>query len=218
MNELFIYDRDLGLFKELLKHSSVMQGRYHIAPGYGSELNTGNIDAIIKDPAIGLTDAGQKYPCCVCMTPVSNIVERNGSQWERFVFNLYFLCTTYYTGDNQVKQPDPGTGVSTHHVWYDWKDMVECGHNFMKLLDTVIRRKYVVIDEKEQPLGLYFNLDNQPHTVKRLSKFNNDRLSGCGISFVAYMHVGGCDIQDYADDVLDKIAMPPTTIHPIHNH
>ncbi|MGN6438176.1 MAG: hypothetical protein ACTHMM_16670 [Agriterribacter sp.] len=218
MNELFIYDRDQGLFKEILKHSIVIQGRYHVAAGYGAELNTANIEAYVKDVKGGFVDDPNKYPCCVCMVPKSDLVERNGATWERFIFQLYFLCTTYYTGDNQVKQPDKDTGVSSHHVWYDWKDMKECAGNFMQVLDDVMRKKTVVIDGKESPVGVYFNMDSTPFSIKRLSKFNNDRLSGAGITFVANLYAEDCVLQDYPDDVLSRVVVPPTVIHPIHKH
>ncbi len=219
MNELFLYDRDNGLFKEVLKQSTVIEGRYHVAPGYGHELNTGNLEAFIKDPKTGLSDEKQKYPICVCMVPRSTIVQRNGSDWEYFYFNMFFLCTTYYTGQNKVKQPDPGSGISTHHVWYDWKDMQECARNFLTVLDEVVRNKTVVENEIERPMATVFHRD---HTmvvdIKRLTKFNNDRLSGVSVLFNLYLDASVCSFQDYPADVLDKISIPELNPHPLHKH
>jgi hypothetical protein len=90
MNELFLIDRDRGLFKEILKQSIVMQGRYFVAPHYGHELNTNNLEMYLKDAATGLSDVPQKYPCVVCIAPKSRKVVLNDYPWEEFYFNLFF--------------------------------------------------------------------------------------------------------------------------------
>src|SRR5574340_79137 len=109
MTELFLYDREQGLFKEILKKSTVMKGHYHVSPNFGKDLDTNNLETFIKDPKNGLVDVTEKYPLCVCMTPRSKHVFMNGTKWEQFVFNLYFVCNTYYTSSNQIKSLDRDT-------------------------------------------------------------------------------------------------------------
>lgn len=217
MDELFIYDRDKGLFKEILKHSTVIGGRYHLSANYGYDLNTNNLEQYLKDPASGLADAGQKYPACICITPKSRIVSINGNKWEEFYFYLYFVCTTNYTGQNKIKSLDPSTNTSSHHVWYDWKDMKECAVNFLELLKKV-QKKPVDSNGNTVPLGSIFNVDTERADIVRLTKMNNDKISGVGLYFSAFMLADTCNLQDYTPESLDSITIPPLSIHPLHKH
>jgi len=89
-----------------------MEGRYHLSTNGGKDLDTNNLETYIKDAGIGLTDVKQKYPICVCLPPISRNILLNGSIAEQFTFTLLFVCTTFYTSDNQIKSPDNDTNTS----------------------------------------------------------------------------------------------------------
>lgn len=218
MNELFLYDRDKGLFKEILKLSTVIEGRYAVLKS-GYELNTDNFDALIKDPATGISSVDQKYPVVVCMPPISEMVLLNDQNYERFRFSMFFLTRTGVTGQNKIKSPDSATGLSTHHVWYDWKDMNECASGFHSALNQVTRNSIINIDDRSQPLSVYCILDAQPVIVRRVSNLGTDKVSGVNIQFVIYLFTDICTaIPDYPSDLLSQLTIPDTDIHPLHKH
>lgn len=210
IQELFIYDRERGLFKEILNKSIVMQGRYHVSTNHGNDLNTANLETFIKDPANGLSDVAQKYPLVVCMTPRSRYVPFQGGRWEEIIFNLYFVCTTYRTGDNKIKSRDAGTNTSAHHIWYDWQDMKEAAMNFLEVLKLTLRRK-IDVDGQLIPLGTMVNLDITGAIFNRLTKFNNDVLTGVSVSFPMYLEAKSCETPDYV--AINDIQLPPLIIH-----
>lgn len=211
MDELFLYDRDKGLFKQILKQSTVMAGRYYVSPSYGNDLNTDNLNAFLKDPKFGLIDQVPKYPCTVCMPPASVLNGRNDGFIEEFVFELFFLCTTGYTGQNKIKSIDKPSQTSSHLIWYDWKDMKEIAKEFLKVLTELI---------KVHQLKRFFAVDLERVPVRRVSNFNNDTLSGVSVSFLVSMVDSACVLKDYAAGYLDKIIIPATdsSIHALHKH
>lgn len=214
ITELFIYDREKGLFKEILKKSTVMEGRYHVSPNGGKDLDTNNLETYIKDPANGLVDAFQKYPLCVCMTPRSRDVVINGKKLEEFTFVLFFVCTTFYTGNNQIKLQDKDTNTSAHSIPWDWADMKRCASSFLFMLEKQLQRK-ITVKEQSVPLRLFLNLGDGA-VYNRLTKFNNDRLSGVSVSFNMYLDATACDLEDYKDVDPNSVTIPPLDIHPIH--
>lgn len=212
MNELYLYDRDKGLFKEVLRHSNVIGGRYHISPDYGHTLNTDNLKEFLKDPKNGISDPAQKYPITVCMPPQSVLSTADSPLFkEDFIFQLFFLCTTGYTGQNKIKSLDKATNTSAHHTWYDWKDMKEVALEFLVILRKTIR---------QFKLKRYFAIDFTNIPVRRLSNFNTDGLSGVSISFSVNMVEQQCINADYPEDILEKLTIPDPDyiIHPLHKH
>ena len=210
IDELFLYDKEKGLFKNILNHSTVIAGRYHVSPSYGSDLNTQNLEAFLKDPTHGLSSPDQKYPICVCMPPYSQIgITENETEAEEFYFDLFFLCTSGYTGQNRIKSVDKPTQKSSHHVWYDWKDMKEVASNFIKLLRAVVKAK-----------GLHtkIDIDFSRIPVRRLSNFNNDKVSGVQITLKAEIFNLFCELNDYPESVVDSIEVPGDSIHSLHKH
>jgi hypothetical protein len=192
MDELFIYDRDKGLFKEILKQSFVMEGRYHVSPDSGQDLNSNNLGTLVA--AI----PEKKYPLCVCVTPRSAI----GTQSEEFYFTLLFVCQTYNDMNN------PKTKQSTHEVWYDWKDMKQAAKDFLLKLDEVTRKN----------IAHKFNVDTSNVVVRRLSRFGEDRLSGVMITFTGLLMDAGCEVTDYPPDFLANFVMPDFNVHAQHKH
>src|SRR5687768_17421175 len=132
MDELFLYDPDKGLFKEILKQSSVMQGRYFIVSS-GFNFSTTDLSAVIDR---------QKYPCVVCAVPRSQLLQPDFVA-ESFAFQLYFLTRHEHTSAGEIKEVDPLTLTSQHPAFYDWKDMKECAAGFLVTLKKVIRTRMV---------------------------------------------------------------------------
>jgi hypothetical protein len=215
MTELFLYDKEKGLFKEILNKSAVMGGRYHVSPNSGQDLNTDNLDSFISDPANGLMDTSQKYPICVCMTPKSRFTKINGLRWEEFWFSLYFLTKTYATADNQIKSLNKDTNTSAHHIWFDWQDMKNCADDFLEVLKSQLKRT-VTVDAASFNFKTLFSFDSSNAVFTRLSKFNNDKLSGVNVMFTVFMYAGECGVSDYPEDIASSVVIPPFEIHPLH--
>jgi hypothetical protein len=205
MSELFLYDRDAGLFKAILNQSTVMQGRYFILAN-GNEINTSNFSQYISDALAGMQSVTQKYPVCLCMPPRSL---PDGVR-QTFAFTLFFLTKSGITGQNKIKEIDTDTQVSTHHTWYDWKDMRECATNFVSTLNNVLRTK----SSGSLKLSSMFNVLPDGRSIEPLSNLGNDNLSGVRLTFRVEMNID-CEIQDYADAV---ITIPTADIHPLHKH
>lgn len=204
MDELQLYGKE-GLFHQVVKKSAIMNGRYGVLIK-GGDLNLNNVLSGIELPAPGDT-----YPGVFCLPPISIIKEASvqQAQWECFYFHLFFLCTTGYTGDNQVKDPDPGTNASMHKVNMDWSDMKDVAFNFMNAL------------EKLQPkLRNIFRLgQKEPWKIIRLSKLQNTNLSGVLLQFQGELPVA-CEFTDIdlsgnaLTDIINDVAPP----HEKHFH
>ena len=210
MTELFLYDKENGLFKSILNNSTVMNGSYHVSPNQGNDLNTSNLETYIKDPANGLIDLKQ-YPICVCMTPRSRIALINGNTWEQITFNLFFLTTTKRTGNNQIKNRDKDTNVSAHHIWYDWQDMKTCAMNFCSVLARVIKCNFVVKNGQTIPLRTLINFERGNVIYNRFTKFNNDQLTGVSVAFTITMEATQCEQDEYVS--INDIIIPSYNIH-----
>jgi hypothetical protein len=196
MDQLYLYDRDKGLFKEILKQSKVIQGRYHVAPDYGQELNTANLNQYILDPASGLSDVKQKYPCCVCMPPQPMLTaDGNSNEGTETIYQLFFLDTT------GRKALDKNTNTSSSHVWDDWNEMEKCAKDFVRLLKKVIRKKV-------RSATLSIDVDYNRAPIRYRSKFQVDNVSGVSISFVVKMLEGNCELTDYEAEAIDLITIP----------
>lgn len=204
MDELFIYDEKRGLFKEILKQSNVMEGRYHVTVNNGQDLNANNLGTVVADVV------QKKWPMCVCVAPKSVIGTVNGQQREDFYFNLLFLCKSY----NAANGTDQKTRKANHDIPWDWKDMKECAANFITVLDKFLRTRRI----DGVPVAALFNIDLENIVVRRLSKFTEDNCSGVWISFKGDYLGDICVVKDYPADAVENIIMPPLIIHEGHKH
>lgn len=184
LNESFLYGKEAGLFRQVLRHSSVIEGRYHVSPNFGHDLNTGNLQEYLK----GLP-AGQKYPMAVLLPPRSKPFRVSDHPWEEFYFTLFFLTTAVTDGQGQARVP---------HIPADWARMKACALSFLSVLREVCRRPdlrgAVSVDERTE--------------IVRVSRLLNDRLNGVGLSFVVQLDVRGCERYDYTTDDVAKIVVP----------
>lgn len=192
MQEFSIYGKD-GLFHNITKASSVMAGRYSVLPKGGVDLNRNNLLSDLDLPI-------DKYPGVFCLPPISEIGTVQQAGWETFSFRLLFLCTTYATGDNQIKFPDPNTNSSLHTIDMDWSDMKLIALNFMNVLERI-------------KLTGFHIAQGGTWRIIRVTDAQNDRVSGVMVLFSARVAVD-CVYTDIdpANVVL------PTSNHLQHLH
>lgn len=203
MNELLLYK----IITAILLQSTVIEGRFIVAEGYGNDANTNNFDDIIQNALTNFAPLKKKYPVSILMPPVE-IVESYSKGWSRFKLEQYFLCTTGYTGASELKGSNAGTNVSTHTIQQDWKDMREVAGNFRAVLNKVLRSNG------------YLNYINSATDVKdyyrRVSLKNNDKLSGVYVTYELNIKMP-CELYDYPN--IDDIELPAiTNEHPLHKH
>ena len=203
MNELLLYE----IVRAILAHSIVMEGRFFVAEGYGNDLNANNYDDIIKDALDNFKPVNKKYPVSVMMPPVE-IVGSYEDGWTRFKIDQFFLCTTGFTGSNEIKGMNRASNISEHPIQYDWKDMREVAGNFRKVFNKVIRNSgYTKSINSASDARDY---------IRRVSNMGNDKLSGVLVSYELNVAMP-CTLSDYAD--VSAIQLPTITdIHPLHKH
>jgi len=196
LSEVQIYEKD-GLFHNIVKLSKVMAGRY-TAISDGSDMNTNNVASILEA-------AKEKYPIVACTIPYS-IIQRPG--WEDFAFRIFFLCTTNYTGDNQIKVRDPGTNTSMHNERFDVNDMKIVALNFLRALE--------MIQEAGKGKPVHFK-DKQPYKLHRIVNKGNDKLSGCFVDFQLASELA-CDYTDIDLTGIDLNTLLTVPQHAAHYH
>lgn len=203
MNELLLY----AIIKTILSHSTVMEGRFVVAEGYGNDLNANNYNDLVKDALDNYKPVNKKYPVSVMMPPVE-IIDSYEDGWTRFKIDQFFLCTTGYTGASELKGMNMNTNTSEHPIQFDWKDMREVAGNFRKVFNKVIRNK-----------GYMKHLNsatNAKDYIRRVSNMGNDKLSGVVVSYELNIAMP-CELADYA--AIDSITLPNITdIHPLHKY
>ena len=174
-----------------------MEGRFHICPHWGSELNAGNLERVIEQ-TIGELPA-KKYPLTIMMPPRSSGDFADGEYGvkEGYNFVLLFLTTTFTDGNGQVKNPNPDTGTSMHTIVEDWHDMKRCAASFMRVLKELMPANFILSERT-------------PQYIDPISTMGNDRLSGVMLQFAATLFTG-CELEDYPADYLTKIQLPPAT-------
>lgn len=189
VDELIIYARDTGLFNQVTDTTNIV--KYHVSPNYGADLNTNNLDAFLKDPAYGLTDVKQKYPICVCITPKSRRIKINGIVWEEFFFTLYFLERTYHDGQNKIKKLDKDTQTSQAQPYDSWANMKKEANLFLSSLEATLRST-AVVENKTVPFRSFLYGDFNSVDIRRLSKVQNDNISGIEVNFNLYLNIDLC--------------------------
>ena len=199
MDELQLYQ----LMENVLKHSTVIEGRFHVAEGYGNDLNANNLAEVISKDI-----KPKKYPISVVLPPVDTPNYVTG--WARFRIEQFFLCTTFHTGNGEIKSPSASTNTSKHPIRYDWKDMRECALSFRQQFNQVIKQRGL-LQKKVRPVS------DSVDTIRRVSLMGNDRLSGVMIIWQVDVYFG-CEVQDYAHGSVEATDLPDEDFHPLHKH
>jgi len=200
MNELVLY----AIIKAVLEQSAVIGGRFHVASGYGNDLNANALDKVVNE----LPAARQKYPVSVLMPPVE-IIDKYESKWTRFKMEQYFLCLSGNLGTGGMKAINAAVNASQHSTQYDWKDMRECAINFRMVLNTVLRR--------DNLLAYVNSASDSKDYMQRVSAIGNDKLNGVRLSYELNVAMP-CTLVDYP--AIDAITLPDVTapIHESHEH
>jgi hypothetical protein len=195
------------LFTNILQYSKGIEGRFFYCPKGGAEINTDDLDQVIKDNFAKDTD--KKYPLDIMMPPVSfgNYTDANG-EWEKYKFIHFFLTTTYFSGTNQLKNPNVNTRTSTHTILQDQHDMGRCARNFIYMLDKVCRTKRLINGK--------IRLDQDyERIITPVTKVGNNNLSGVRLDFRANVF-NGCALEDYDIADVAAITIPSDDSHPEH--
>lgn len=200
-NELFIYD----LFRNILKASMVMQGRFHVLKGNGIDANSSNFGDIVKDELDGLKLI-KKYPVAI-LQPATEFQTIDDRGWSAYRLHMYFLTLDKRTSDGDIKGVDIITNTSEHTMLQDWKDMREVAGNFRKKLREVLKA-CPVLQETGKSVDTY----------SRVSYKGNARLNGVYLTFELRLWDGyNCNpLADYPTDT--EIEIPTYNTHKLHKH
>ncbi|WPV66292.1 hypothetical protein [Chitinophaga sp. LS1] len=198
-----------AFFKSVLEQSKGVQGRFHLCPRFGLEINSDQLEGVINDDIKPV--AGQKYPLAIMMPPRSQgCFDGKMGEWERYRAVMFFLNTTYYTGNNQIKAPNPNTRTSTHTITQDWHDMKRCAVNFLRVVDQLQRDRGLTNSIFRLPGGSQYDKMIDP-----VSLIGTDRVSGVRLDFQFSLMVG-CEIEDYNIEDISLITVPVADPHPEH--
>ena len=202
-----------SLFGAILDVSKVIDGRFHICPYWGQEINKLNIEEIVSwvQPYL---DTKQKYPVAILMPfrEVGNFQYQNDaspvnaySTWE---CSMAFLAGAYTTGQNQVSGRIQDTNQASHTIPDTWHDMARCAKDFMQVLENGISAQGL-------QTTLFISANHQQQILEVTSK-GNDEVTGVLLRFYL-MVFSGCDIEDYPADYLTEIQWPDVAdTHPLH--
>jgi hypothetical protein len=196
-----------AFFKNILSKSKGIDGRLFYCPNMGREINTDEFEQIIEDQFDKSTQ--KKFPCVIMMPPISQgkFIDPKG-EWEEYSFIMFFLTTTYYDGNNQIKDVNVNTQTSTHTILSDQHDMGRCARNFVHVADKVTRVKHVV--------NCKFRVVNENKIVRPVANIGSKRLSGVRIDFRGQV-LNGCVVEDYNQEDIDEIIIPEGDPHPEHS-
>lgn len=202
------YPYIIELFTNVLEKSKQIQGRLFVAPRYGQEINSDRLETVLQE-TIKDVDA-KKYPLALLFPPRTKGDFRvKTDSWRDVHIVLFFLQTTYYNGNNQIKTPNRGTQTSMHTVPQDWHDMDRCATNFIYVLNQIQRSKNLI--------NTAFRLTSDKAVISPVSFVGVDRTSGVRLDFDCQIF-GGCDVEDYTDEDINSIIVPTGDSHPEHNN
>lgn len=122
MNELQIYQT----FQNIFDYSKVIDGRFSIATGYGSDLNDEKVGEFIVEKL-----KPKRYPLVALFPPIE-FPKDKGSEFKlKLIFALQ-------QGEGSFGIKDVLSNNTTGHpIIFDWKDMSECARNFIDVLKKV---------------------------------------------------------------------------------
>lgn len=197
------------LFRNVLTQSKAVRGRFFILPKSGRELNSDELNQVIKD-LVRPDPIIKKYPIAIMLPPVSQgFYFYNKEDWEHYRITMFFLTTSYVAGVNQVNVQNVNTGTSTHTILQDWHDMKRAAVGFLRVLDKT-QRDLGLVNNK-------FRLDHhKERTITPVSEIGTDNLSGVRLDFLASIFIGCEDLEDYNPEEIGLITAPEDDSHPEH--
>lgn len=180
-----------SFFKEVLRQSVQIQGRLIPLPT-GRELSADNFGQLL-----GQAIQGQHFPLVAWSPPRSSgkFIARQ-DEWEDYVFELFFLNTTFYQPDNKTSRKNKSTATSEKPVIEEWEEMKVAALDFLRVLQFVQKGNN---DQSVNMLNSLFRL----HTDRRkyidpISFTSTQRLSGVRLTFEASVFTT-CEIQSYEE-------------------
>lgn len=196
------------LFKNILEHSKAIEGRFFVCPNMGREINSDELGQVIKD-IFDNSGLKKKYPLCLQMPPICyGYFSDSKGEWEMYKGILFFLTSTYYDGNNQVKSPNTATGTSTHTIPEDWHDMKRAAVNFVRVLNSLTRSKGLI--------NTRFRLtQDKEKIITPVSQIGVDKASGVRLD-LWWSQFTGCVIEDYDEGEISDIVIPEEDSHPEH--
>lgn len=194
------------LFKNVLSKSRAIDGRFFVCPFMGSEINSDELGQVIED-TFKSSRLERKYPLSLLLqTTIQGDFTKPG--WENWSGVMAFLTASYYSGVNQVVNPNPSTKTSTHTIPQDWHDMKRCANSFIYVLSSTTRSKGLIKNK--------FRLDQErPQVISNVSQIGVDKASGVIMRF-NWSVFNGCELEDYDLDEIDGIVIPEEDSHPEH--
>lgn len=192
------------MFKTVLGKSKAIQGRFHVCPKFGIELNTDTLGEILVDVFKGAVNTGPKYPLALMMPP-SQSGDFDQPGWNRYRVTMFFFKQTGIDSLNKTQNPNSTTGTSMHTIPQDWQDMERVAKNFVKVLNEVLRKGRVKT----------VNVDRNPMNISPVSLISNDRASGVKLDF--FLNISdGCLLEDYTQEDVDGLEISVADPHPEH--
>lgn len=189
MDELNIYKT----FQNIFDNSKVIDGRFSIAIGYGSDLNNEKVGEFIVEKL-----QPKKYPLVALFPPIE-FPKDKGSE---FKFKLIFALQQ---GEGSFGIKDVlSNNTSGHPIIFDWKDMSECAKNFLDILKKVSR---VTPRKFEVKAGM----------IERFSYSGIHQLSGIALTLDMNILDMICENSEYEVGDLNAL-ISKENIHPQHKH
>lgn len=206
---MFSYPYIEELFRNILKASSAMQGRFFICPRNGREINSDDLEQVIADLVIR-ERITKKYPLTLMAPPVSTgSYAGTNEDWDHYHLTLFFLTTSGYASTSQGMNLNPNTRTTQHTITQDWHDMKRCAVSFIKVLNNVQRKNNLV--------NTRFRLDqHRDKTITPISEVGVDRVSGVRLDFAADVFLACSTQEDYSVDGIASIIIPVSDSHPEH--
>lgn len=195
MNELNIYK----LFQNIFDKSSILEGRFSIATGYGSSLDDEKVGDYITSRL-----QPKRYPLVALFPPVDFPRVKKTDYKMKMVF-----VVQQGEGTTGIKD-SLGNNTSGHPIIYDWKDMRECALNFISVL----------LKSSKIPPRFF---DVKVDMIERFSYVGTQNLSGVTISFdMTVLDDWVCDVlsgteYSISDNEL-RCLFDKSDIHPQHKH
>lgn len=199
---MIAYAYILDLFTAVLNKSHAIKGRVYYAPHLGSEINSDELDQVIKD--VVKPEQKTKYPLALIMPPASN---GGANGWSYYPITMYFLKQSFISGLNQQQNKNVNTNTSQHAIWQDWHDMRRCAEAFTDALKKVTKNR----------LNSAIQISADKRQVSPVTFVGADRASGVMLQFQVSIFNDGCfDIEDYDFEDLVNFPLPAHDSHQEH--
>ncbi|KAA5532662.1 hypothetical protein F0919_17935 [Taibaiella lutea] len=191
-----------SLFQSVLNQSKAIKGHFHICPQFGHELNTDNLEEVLKF-SFGDQYKEKQYPLALMMPPQSSGDYMEDYFKDEYEVTMMFLNASFQLPGNQIASLNPNTNTSQHRLLFDWHDMKRCAVMFIKTLQKVFNSTFH-IKQNSNPL------------IEPVTMIGNDGVSGVILYFTLVLNES-CTEDDYPSDFETTFQLPESVdSHPEH--